>query len=97
MADEADTGAPVEENTGPVGEVSGGAIVTEGKVEPIVPEAKGDAIQIVTTAPGTLGPGGIVKPDTHAEISIDAYSANWMKPANAASKKALLKAGKIKA
>jgi hypothetical protein len=86
-----------EAKDGPVGEVAGGAVVKEAKVEPVVPEAKGDVVQIVTTAPGTLGPGGIVKVDTAAEISIEAFSAKWMKPANAASKKALIAAGKLKA
>lgn len=97
MADEnteADTEADTE---APVGEVSGGAVVTEATVESVIPVAKGDVIQIVTTAPGTLGPGGIVKPGTPAEIAIEAFSENWMRPANAASKKALMKAGKIKA
>lgn len=82
---------------GPVGEIVGGAVVTEAKVEPVVPSASGETVRIVTTALGTLGPGGIIKVGTEAEINVAAFSAAWMKPADAASKKALIAAGKIKA
>lgn len=72
------------ENTAPAPEpkaVIGGAQQNTVTVEPIAPPVTGDdVIMVRTTAPGTLGPGGIVPVGTKCKIALSAYSANWMAP-----------------
>lgn len=77
--------------------LEGGAAVSTVQVEPIAPEvAESEAtVNIVTTAPGTLGPQGIAPVGTKATILLSAYSVNWMKPASIGDQnkvKAMLKA-----
>lgn len=74
-------------------EMQGGAKVVEVTIEPAVPErAESEAtVNVVTTAPGTMGPGGIVAVGTKATIEIGAYSSNWMKPATKADAAKLAK------
>lgn len=77
--------------------IEGGAAVSQVEVVPLVPEvAESDlTVNIVTTAPGTLGPEGIVKVGTEATVLLTAFSATWMKPktkADAAKIAALNKA-----
>jgi hypothetical protein len=62
-------------------EVSGGAKEETFEIEPIAPtEGGGDGmIEVITTAPGTFGPGGIAPVGTKAVIHESAFSDSWMK------------------
>lgn len=64
----------------------GGAKIEERVVKPVVPDVEpaDDVIGVITTAPGTLGPEGIVPPGTKARIKIGAFSKAWMQPATKA-------------
>lgn len=65
-------------------EVVGGAKVEAVEQKSPVPEVEGDTVQVITTAPGTLGPGGIVPIGTKASVKVRHFSKNWMRPATAA-------------
>lgn len=62
--------------------LEGGAAVTEVQLVPLAPEVpEGElTVNVVTTAPGTLGPEGIVKVGTDATVLVTAFSAAWMRP-----------------
>jgi hypothetical protein len=64
--------------------LEGGAAVSEVEIQPIAPEVPEGAatVNVVTTAPGTLGPQGVAPVGTKATILLTAFSANWMKPAS---------------
>lgn len=60
--------------------VIGGAQIERVEVQPVAPAVDGDdTIKIITTAPGTLGPGGIVPAGTKVRIKESAFSKEWMK------------------
>jgi hypothetical protein len=63
-----------------------GAKVETVEITPNVPDVSGadDTMEIVTTAPGTFGVGGIVKVGERFTIAVSAYSKNWMRPATKA-------------
>lgn len=46
-----------------------------------------DEFDVVTTAPGTLGPQGIVPVGTRTTVPSRMFSKHWMKPATQASGK----------
>lgn len=74
-------------------EVTGGAQKKE--VEVVRPEDKKPGkgmINVITTAPGTYADLGIVKVGTKMQVELEAYSKNWMKPADKASEAAIEKA-----
>lgn len=52
-------------------------------------EPGAEVVEIITTAPGTLGPAGIVPVGTRAKLPIDSFSYNWMMPANTKSARIL--------
>jgi len=62
--------------------LEGGAAVTEVQLVPLAPDVPESelTVNVVTTAPGTLGPEGIVKVGTPVTVLLTAYSENWMKP-----------------
>lgn len=62
--------------------MEGGAAVSYVDIEPVAPEIPESevTVNVVTTAPGTLGPQGIVPVGTKATIPLTLYSVNWMKP-----------------
>lgn len=71
-------------------EVSGGAKEVTVEIEPIAPQiAEGDGmIEVITTAPGTFGPGGIAPVGTKAVIHKDQFAASWMRKVRVVSKEA---------
>lgn len=85
--------APVVEAPAPKPDASpkieGGAVVTEVRLQPIAPEvAPGDdTVDVISTAPGTFGPGGIADVGTEAAIKVSAFSAAWMRPKSKADAK----------
>lgn len=81
-AADAEAGAAKDATTNPTPETEqGGAVVQEVTVETFEPEA-GEVftMEIVTTAPGTFGLGGIEEVGTKATINCSAFSTNWMQP-----------------
>lgn len=46
-------------------------------------------MEFVATAPGTLGPAGIVRPGEKGEIPVGKFSDKWMRPAAQADVKVL--------
>lgn len=70
----------------PTKAVSGGAQETEVTIVPLAPEVEESeaTVNVVTSAPGTLGPEGIVAVGTKATVALSAYSKNWMRPATKA-------------
>ena len=60
----------------PPGVVEAAAVVHE----PLIPPAPEASVTVITTAKGTLGPGGIVPIGTECEVAISAFSKAWMKP-----------------
>lgn len=63
-----------------------GTVEKKVEVQPVAPSSTQvgkDEIKIVTTAPGTFGPGGIAKVGTKAVVPFSKFSEQWMKPATA--------------
>lgn len=77
-------------------EVVGGAQVQEVQVGTAgsAPSQPGE-IAVVATAPGTFGDRGVAEIGDKAFISLAAYSARWMRPANRDAARALHVAGKL--
>lgn len=45
-------------------------------------EVEAKTVNVITTAPGVWGVQGLVSVGTKMEIPVEAFSANWMKPAD---------------
>jgi hypothetical protein len=70
---------PISEASAPA-KLQGGAKVSTQKPASAVPEGPEDGFEVVSTALGTRGSGGIVPVGTRFKISDEAYSPAWMKP-----------------
>jgi hypothetical protein len=86
-AENLEAGAAKDALTAPTHETDhGGAMVVEVQVEEIKPDATSDfTMEIITTAPGTFGAGGIEEVGKQATINCAAFSFAWMKPNGKAS------------
>lgn len=71
-------------------EMQGGAVVTKVAIQPVTgPEPEGETVEVITTAPGTMGLLGIVPVGTRAKIAPEAFSKHWMRPATRTAAKKL--------
>lgn len=59
------------------------------------PDLSENEVNVVTTALGTLGSGGIAAIGTKATITVQAFSKEWMRPATMGDRNKLVKAGKL--
>jgi hypothetical protein len=51
-------------------------------------------VNVVTTAPGVWGVDGVIPVGTRMEVPVEAFSANWMKPADIGASQRLKAAAK---